>query len=77
MVTVDNKPSALVELERQVLIVTFYPESIHAATPQLNSFHCNAPSLSSSGRHMKPQWDETPNEAMQQTPPLQTVFSVL
>jgi hypothetical protein len=34
MVPADNKPSALVELARQVLTVTFYPESIRAAIPQ-------------------------------------------
>jgi hypothetical protein len=77
MVPADNNPSALVELERQVLTVTFYPESIRAAIPQSSSFHCSAQRLNSSARHMKPQWNETPNEAMQQTPPLQTVFSVL
>jgi hypothetical protein len=39
IVHADNKPSGFVELEPQVLTVTFYLESIHAATPQLSSFH--------------------------------------
>jgi hypothetical protein len=73
----DNKPSTFVELERQVLTVTFYLESIHAAIPQLSSFHCCAQRLSSSGRRMNPQGNETPNEAMQQTPALQKALSSL
>ncbi|PYJ21595.1 MAG: hypothetical protein DME99_07505 [Verrucomicrobia bacterium] len=77
IVHADNKPSGFVELEPQVLTVTFYLESIHAATPQLSSFHSCAQRLSSSGRHMNPQCNETPNEAMQQTPALQKAFSVL
>jgi hypothetical protein len=77
IVYADNKPSAFIELERQVLTVTFYLESVHTATPQLSSFHCSAQRLSGSGRRMNPQCNETPNEAMQQTPALQKVFSIL
>jgi hypothetical protein len=77
IVHADNKPSAFVELERQALTVTFYLESIHAPTPQLSSFHCSAQRLSSSGRHVNPHCNETPNEAMQQTPALQKAFSGL
>ena len=58
IVHADNKPSAFVEPERQVLTAAFYFESIYAATPHLSSFHCFAQRLSSSGRHMNPQCNE-------------------